>query len=309
MKNLTSHFKNKKAISLMVVAIAITAIIVFIGCSDMTTKDKIAEQKQLSLSPSYEMTIHEYVFYQYILLYDNSHYEETLTNHSYKFLNTDNTINQELAIEFIIENIHLFSDSLLYAQIVQDAKSKFYFDGQVPIAFTESDVMFTDYKKEHDGINIFQFDEKLLRNELEFFNKIYIHPHLNHDDINHYDILTDMMISNLPKDDIITFIEKAIEIPSFSQLYLSTLDFTLNNFRFHHETPLLSGLPAGVVAIDAQAKALGTANSIAQHGCGGSNCSVNHQADGVAAAISASSKAYFWFDIRKHYEQMWQLSY
>ncbi len=131
-----------------------------LGCSrGPVGNDTTINESDYSRGVTYEKTAHEYIMLEYFKRYDFSHYKDTIESNSASFV-IDGEFDKNLATEFIIKNLHLFTDSFLYSTIVIEAMNKFSFNNpeDFPIAFTsDAKKEIFDYKNEHTGINALQF--------------------------------------------------------------------------------------------------------------------------------------------------------
>ena len=222
--------KNSFFLISLIVVLLIFAVI--ISCENLVNDDSNLFK---TYTEGYETTIHEYVLYEYFSRYDSSHYVDILLENSHSFIK-DNEIEYYLLSEFIIENLHLFTDAKLFEEIISESKNKFNIDENTFIENMFSDSVKTkylDYKNEHGGRNlmVFTIDENMdmlwenydknIKNLLTAAEQVHFETFLE---------LSFQAESFIP---MISFLEESIDNESFTDMYNQVLKFTLNTSRFY----------------------------------------------------------------------------
>ena len=196
---------------------------------------------------SYTMTMHEWIMLEYTKRYCFAHYESTILANSHLFL-IDGEVDEYLATKFVIDNLHLFGDSLLYAQVLNEALNEFMLPSNmsnIPIAFSqESKRLLLDYENKHSGINIYSFCLYGGIDTLMRHYKKYLASAFNEHEAENYLAMIGMLETAGSISEIITFLESTAGNPNFTPTYQTIHSFALNNSRFYNSGALqVNGVP------------------------------------------------------------------
>lgn len=185
---------------------------------------------------SYNETAHEYILKEYFARYSFDHYKVVLEQNEGIFV-IDGKFSAKLATEFIIENLHLFTDSLLYDTVVKEAIQKFTIinsDDYTNPFTEEGKKILLDYKNEYSGINALQFDPKDNFSMLNSYATSNI-GYLNEYEMENYTILFNMIETKSSLTSIIEFLEESKNDPNFTPKYVNIIDFSINASKFYEE--------------------------------------------------------------------------
>jgi hypothetical protein len=210
--------------------IVILCSCILTGCSDLVDNSELSDIKQVP----YTLTAHEYIMKEYFSRYSRDHYKDVLLQNESYFLK-DGKFDAELSTEFVIENLYLFADSLLYETIVNEAIEIFSIENvdDYTIAFTEDAKKYLlDYKNEYSGINAFQF------RRADNYAMLYSYATSNIDDLSdyekeHYVALFDMIEDNNSLESIIQYLNDTMKDQNFSSDYAEIVQFAYNTSRFY----------------------------------------------------------------------------
>jgi len=204
---------------------------VAVGCSNTNTgPDVDVYGKPTRGNGTTYSSAFEYIVLEYKARYDNSHYENVLSNNSHLFIK-NGEIAYDLAIEFVIKNIQMFSNATLYATIVEEAKIYFGLpnDALLPIAFTQKSIQaYFDYEGMHNGINLFDYTvSDMVDDYTTFFT-----PILKPFEMAILQNYLGMVETNASLSDIEAYLRDSIAIGGISNEFEGFLNVIANNYEF-----------------------------------------------------------------------------
>ena len=225
--------------------IFVYVIIFFSIISIKSCKSQLCIGKQVdtqNLLLPYEVTYHEYIITEYFSRYSTSHYGQTLLDNKDSFVVDEvsgDSFDHYLAQKFIIDNFHLFADSLLFQTVVDEASFLMnkgilpYTDlTQGKMSFKKLKENLLDYDNCYSKINEFQFKQT------DLYNELYTFSNSNNScfyagDIFHFNELLIMIKNDESLDDLIHYVESVFSYNNnYSQQYYEIMDFALNTLKF-----------------------------------------------------------------------------
>ncbi|MCK9331387.1 MAG: hypothetical protein M0Q94_16065 [Candidatus Cloacimonetes bacterium] len=225
----------KKMKIYMVISI-LTILLLIVSCSNVL-EEKNFTNTESNKSNSYNLTIHEYILLEYNKRYSTDHFIQILEENSSYFIR-NNKVDYCLVSDFIVNNIHLFSDSLLYSEIVIEACDIFGIPDlvdKIPNAFSkESMNLFLDYNNSFGGINLMQETDEDMQNELFEYYSDNVMPFLTEEEkINEMEFF-ELMKNDEDIENVIAFFEHSLDNSNFTDSYLNTLKFGYNTYKFYN---------------------------------------------------------------------------
>ena len=248
---------NKRRIttSIVLTVATISIFLYVISCSNSITKNESTQEN----SKSYQLTIHEEIILEYQKRYNKDHYEQIFRD----FIQEQNSLRSKVdaneVIKFIVDNLHLFADSTLYAEVEQTILEHHGISGEMPFPATFTNDFkkcFLDYEGKYGGINLLQLvivevesdDTRNVKinqelsleasignslNEVKILFDTEIRQNLNNFDIEHYESFFKMVVNNASTESIITHLSIVQDNGDFSTFYNNNVDFAMNTFLFY----------------------------------------------------------------------------
>lgn len=197
---------------------------------------KIKEFKVKRTSLNFKLNYHEYVIHEYLRRENWYELKTALKDHSNNWTNPDGSINQELAVKFIVDNFNLFSNETLFKDILKEARKHFNIhvdEPLFPLLDNNLKKQILDYEGKYDGFNIFKFDRIERLTEINNFFKKEVYAKLNKWEQHHNDLYFDIVKNGCSLDELLLFLENSMYDKNFSSKYISSLEFDVNNYKFH----------------------------------------------------------------------------
>lgn len=187
---------------------------------------------------SYDLTMHEYIVYEYLTRYNFKHFPSILKKNEHNFVQ-GNKFLVGPATTFIVENLDLFTDAKLAKQIYNEALLKFpsVKVGEIVEPFSEEfKRIFLDYKHQFGGVNLMNFSKSKSFEELfTFSTSPEITQHYSTEENEHYKEFLLMIKNENSLSSMIKYFTNTRDTSKFSRKYLAIIDFAINTLKFYEE--------------------------------------------------------------------------
>jgi hypothetical protein len=209
--------------------VLMSLLLIVTGCTNPIRVNEELYSKEFSSSEN-GATLFQYIFSEYINKLDFSTTYEYIESFKSKLQNVRGSTD-ELVMQYIVNNLHLFVNQVDFIEIISQANSSITLDEIEAFSFDEVVQSYFDYNHQYGGKNLIgeSVAEMVLKTKENFVNEAY------YSDVEQANLETlfSMTVNDVySMNEVIEFLNMSLQDNSYSSNYKSYLNSTRSSFNY-----------------------------------------------------------------------------